>query len=110
MFRFALLGVALIAIGALLAAGPGTAGAWVLAPLFIIGKLFFILLLVGLIGGFFWRSYDGPPPWGPRGRRRPPGRSQEPRGKSREEQFEDWHRIAHAREEVDSWVWDDEDE
>ena len=110
MFRFALLGLALIAVGVLLAGGIGTAGAWVLAPLFIIGKLFFILLLFGVIGGFFWRSSYGRPPWGPTGWRRPPGRSQEPRGTSREEQFEDWHRVAHARDEVDGWVGDLDDE
>ena len=27
-----------------------------------------------------------------------------PRSASSEERFEDWHRLAHAREEVDGWV------
>lgn len=110
MFLFALLALGLIGIGALLAGGIGSAGAWMLGGLFFVGKLFLILLLFGLISGFFWRSSQGRPPWAVSSWRRPSGRAQPPQGKSRDEEFEDWHRVAHAREEVDSWAWDPEDE
>jgi hypothetical protein len=109
MFRIALLALGLIGLGALLAGGLGSAGAWMVGGLFFVGKLFFILLLFGLISGFFWRKSGGSPPWGPQAFRRS-GRSQLPQGKSRDEQFEDWHRVAHAREEVDSWAWDPDEE
>ena len=105
MFRFALVALAFVALGAILANGIEGAGFLLLAPLFIFGKILLILLFVGTIGGFFWRNYgDGPqrPPWSGR---RPSRRPEEPT-KSREELFEEWHRVAHAREEVDTWVED----
>jgi hypothetical protein len=107
MFRIVALVLALIGIGALIAGGIGSAGAWMVGGVFFVGKLFLFLLLFGLIAGFFFRGRHGAPPWGPRGWQRP---SSQREGKSREEQFEDWHRIAHAREEVDSWAPDDGDE
>ena len=110
MFRFALLALGLIGIGALLASGLGSAGAWMVGGVFFVGKLLFFLVIFGLLAGFFFRGSGGRPPWAPRGWQRPSGRSQRPSGKSREEQFEDWHSVAHAREEVDSWVPDDNDE
>ena len=107
MFRFVFLAVALIAFGALLAGGIEGVGAGllVLAPVLILGKILLFLLLFGAIGGFFWRTYDGRPSQPPWSWRRPPRRRQEPQ-KSREEQFEEWHELAHARDEVDSWVED----
>lgn len=107
MFRFAFLAFALIAVGALLFGGAQAAGATMLvfAPLLILGKIFLVLVLFGVIGGFFWRGSEGrPPSRSPWARRRP--RSQAPREKSREEQFEDWHRLAHAQDEVDGWTED----
>lgn len=108
MFRFALIPLALIAFGAVLAggAGPLGAGLLILAPLFILGKILLILVLFGVIGGFFRRSYEGGPSRPPWVRRWAPRRSQEPEEKSRTEQFEEWHLLAHAREEVDSWIED----
>ncbi|MFQ5966210.1 MAG: hypothetical protein ACE5MI_01215 [Acidimicrobiia bacterium] len=107
LFRFAFLAVGLIALGALLFGGAEGVGAGLLllAPLLILGKILIILLFIGAVGGFFFRSYDGRPrqPWN---RHRPARRSQVPPTKSRQEQFEDWHRLAHARDEVDSWVGD----
>jgi hypothetical protein len=106
MFRFGFVALALIVLGAVLAGGAGGAGLLVLAPLFILGKIFLILLFFGAIGGFFWRGYEEGqprPPWTGRRRAR---RSQESTEKSRAEQFEEWHRLAHAREEVDTWIED----
>ena len=106
MFRFAFVALALIAFGAFLAGGAELgAGLLVLAPLFILGKIFVILLFIGVIGGF-WRGYDGGPPRPPWTRRRPNRRRQESTEKSRAEQFEEWHRMSHARDEVDTWVED----
>ena len=105
MFRFAFLALAFVAFGAILASGVEGASLVVLAPLLLLGKIFLIMLFFGAISGFFWRNYgDGPrrPPWS---QRRPSRRPEEPK-KSREELFEEWHRVAHARDEVDTWVED----
>jgi len=105
MFRFAFIALAFVAFGAVLASGFEGASLLVFAPLFIAAKIFFVMLFVGAIGGFFWRTQgDGPqrPPWN---RRRRP-RSQDGEQRSRAELFEEWHRVAHAREEVDTWVED----
>ena len=105
MFRFAFIAFAFLALGAVLAGGIEGAGFLVLAPFFIIGKVFLIMLFFGAISGFFWRGYG-------RGPRRPPwAREDRPRrdedtSKTREELFEEWHRVSHAREEVDGWVED----
>lgn len=103
MFRFAFFALAFVAFGAILAGGLEGASLLVLAPLFFLGKILFLMLFFGAIGGFFWRNHgDGPnrPPWS---RQRPP-REQAPPQKSREELFDEWHNIAHARDEVDTWV------
>ncbi len=103
MFRFAFLAIALVALGAILASGLEGATLLVLAPLFLVAKVFFIMLFVGVIGGFWWRNHgDGPqrPPW----TRRRPRRDQVEPETSREDLFDEWHRHAHAREEVDRWV------
>ena len=39
-----------------------------------------------------------------RSRSRWTSRAATPAGKSNQDGFDDWHRMAHAREEVDSWV------
>ena len=106
MFRFAFVALALIALGAALAGGAGGAGLLVLAPLFILGKIFLILLFFGAISGFFWRGYEEGRPRPPWTGRRWARRSQEPPEKSRAEQFEEWHRLSHARDEVDTWIED----
>lgn len=104
MFRFAFVALALIAFGAVLASGAGGVGLFVLAPLFILGKIFLVLLFFGVIGGFFWRSGPERPSRSPWNRRWQAPRGQEPTEKSRSEQFEEWHRLAHARDEVDTWT------
>lgn len=109
MFRIALLVLGLIGIGALLAGGLGSAGAWMVGGLFFIGKLFLMLLLFGLLAGFFFRGSQGRPPWARNGWHRPQSSDRRHGGASRDEQFEDWHRVAHAREEVDSWVPNDDE-
>ena len=105
MFRIAFVALAFMAFGAILASGVEGASLLVLAPLLLLGKVFLVMLFLGVVGGFFWRGYgDGPqrPPWS---RRRSPRSTEEP-AKTREELFEEWHRVAHAREEVDTWVED----
>ena len=105
MFRFAFLALAFVALGAILSGGVQGGGLLLLAPLFILGKLVLVMLFFGALGGFFWRNFgDGPrrPSWDRR--RRETG--SEEQQKTREELFEEWHRVAHAREEVDTWVED----
>jgi len=108
MFRFAMVAMALIAFGAVLAGGAETLGAGllVLAPLLVLGKVLLIIFLFGAIGGFFGRRSDDGLPRPPWSSRRPPRRAEEATGRTRAEQFEEWHRMAHARDEVDTWVED----
>ncbi len=113
MFRFAVLVLAGIGLGALFFGGAESAafgvGFLALIPLFILMKLVFI----GLIFGAFarrgyrngWNRGDFRPPWtwtessGRRSSR--PTRDERP---SETDRFEEWHRMAHAKEEVDSWA------
>ena len=103
MFRFAIFALAFVALGAVLAGGIEGAGLLVLAPLFIIAKVFFIMMLFGVIGGFFWRG-RGRGPRGPWWDRPDNGRDAREPSKSQDEMFDEWHRHAHARDEVDRWV------
>jgi hypothetical protein len=99
-----------IGIGALLFGGAGSAGLWLLAaiPLFI----FFKIALFGLIFGAFvgrgageWRRSGYGPPWMPeRPSRVRRNRSDQAEASSGNERFEEWHRMAHARDEVESWA------
>ena len=103
MFRFAFIALAFVAFGAILASGLEGATMLVLAPLLILAKVFFIMLFVGVIGGFFWRNHgDGPrrPPWSRSRSRRD---TLEPE-RTQDDIFEEWHRLAHAKDEVDRWV------
>ena len=74
------------------------AGAILLAPLVLFAKVAFFMFLFGMVGrGFGRRS-----PWQSRptaGRQR-----QTPADSVTEDDFEEWHRLSHARDEVDSWV------
>jgi hypothetical protein len=110
MFRILAVALALIGIGALVTGGIGAAGAWMVGGVFFVGKLLFFLLLFGLIAGFFFRGSNGGGPWARRAWRQSEARSQRAGRSGRQDQFDDWHRKAHAREEVDSWVPDDLDE
>ena len=114
-----LLGFGLM-LGAVLFGSPGTASTLVAAPIIALGfvfKVMFFMLLFGLVARAFGRNaartHDsrshrhGSPPWMSQGCR--PG-SDEKHGtseaghESRSEKFEDWHRMAHAREEVDDYA------
>lgn len=105
LFRFAFMALAFVALGTVLSSGLEGASLLVLGPLFILGKILLIMLFFGAVGGFFWRSYDDRPQRPPWNRPRRSRRQAEPQ-KSREELFEEWHSVAHAREEVDTWVED----
>ena len=113
MFRFALVFLAAVGLASLLFGGGGGGaglGFLLLFPLLILVKVMFIAMLFGFFGHRAWRG--GRPGWGgPAGWRRPDwprpegrrGRN-EPTRPSPEDRFDEWHRMAHAREEVDSWV------
>lgn len=106
MFRFAIVVLAAIGLGSLLFGGAegfaAGAGLLLLAPLFIVFKIMFFLMIFGLFKyGFAGRrTSSGYGPWGWRPRR-PTTRSD---GPSEKDRFDEWHRLEHAREEVDSWV------
>ena len=104
MFRFVFVILAIFGLVSLLSGAVGTVAAGIggLALLSLLAfKLFFFLAIFGFIGRRMWGWNHGPRrprpgPWG-----RPREEAPQP---SAEEKFEDWHRLAHAREEVDSWV------
>ena len=109
MFRFALVVLAAIGLGSLLFGGAGWAatgaGFLLLAPLMIAFKIMFFLVIFGMVRAAFTgrRSYSNSGPWG--WRPRPPSpRRDEVRRPSEQERFDEWHRLQHARDEVDSWV------
>lgn len=113
MFRFAFVILAGIGLGALLFGGAPSAAAGVgflaLIPIFLFFKLLFIAMLFGMFArhrfGNQRKSEDFRPAWArgsESGRRSPSSRKDEV--PSEIDRFEEWHRIAHAKEEVDSWV------
>ena len=103
LFVIALFAFAAIGVGSVL--GPGLA--WlVLLPILML-KVAFFMMLFGFIGRRAFQSrrmweWDEPR-W--RGRSRPRRQPEAPARKD-EDRFEEWHRMAHAREEVDAWVSD----
>jgi len=109
MFRFALVVLAAIGLGSLLFGGVGWGatgvGLLLLAPLVIVMKIAFLFLAFGLFRSVWAgrRGHSSYGPWGWRPRRSTPSRQAE-QGPSERERFEEWHRLQHAREEVDSWV------
>ena len=105
LFVVALFAFAAIGVGSVL--GPGLA--WlVLLPILML-KVAFLMTVLGFVGrrAFHTRrmwEWDEPR-W--RGRSRPRSRPrQEAPVRKDEDRFEEWHRMAHAREEVDGWVSD----
>jgi len=113
MFRFAFVILAGIGLGALLFGGANSAatGIWFLAliPIFLFFKLLFIAMLFGIFArsrfSKQWKTEDFRPPW-PRGsgsRRRSTSRRPD-KGPADTDRFEEWHRMAHAKEEVESWA------
>ena len=110
MFRFAFLLLAGVAVAALLFGGAGTAAAGVgfLAafPLLLLAKLAFVAMIFGMFSrrgyGPGWRNNEFRPFWGRDDfGSRPAGKDE---GPTETDRFEEWHRMAHAREEVDSWA------
>jgi len=116
MMRFALLVLAGIGLGSLIFGPEGaSAGLWFLwaIPFFIFLKIaFFGALFAGFARqrrGGDWspgyrRSSDDETTWswGPSRPRRSSSRQTESRSET--DRFEEWHRMAHAKEEVDSWA------
>ncbi len=113
MFRFVIAMLAAFGLGALIFGGNAAtaAGLVLLAPLFFIFKVMLFFLLFGAISSAMWRGGRGPGPrrwaahhgWHEADR----SRSAERSTPSEEDRFEEWHRMAHAREEVDSWIADE---
>jgi len=110
MFRFAVLVLAGIGLGALLFGGAEGAAAGVgflaLVPIFFMLKILFIAMIFGAFARRSHRyrstSSDFRPPWmrdWSQSRR-----SSRDEGPSAADRFEEWHRMAHARDEVDSWA------
>ena len=107
VFLLAIVVLAMIGIGSVLGSGLAGIAAFILLPILFL-KVMFLLMLFGFIG----RRFRGRGPswdwdkssWRGRRRSRP-----EQASTSREDRFEDWHRMAHAREEVDGWVSDMDD-
>lgn len=93
--------LAMIGFGSLFGGGVGL-GALLLVPIFLFVKVMFFFMLFRFAGRMFRSGGRSPWAWG--GPRRRPRPKNEDSGPSSEEKFEDWHRLAHARDEVDSWV------
>ncbi len=114
---FLMVGFGLL-LGAALFGGVGAVGSVVAAPFLVLGFMFKVVLffvLFGLVARMLAgcskrdrrpRTWSGPnrgswsdetrSPWS---RRRPPSERDEE--ESRSDRFEEWHRMAHARQEVD---------
>ena len=110
MFRFIVAVLAVVGAVALVSGGVGAPAmgfGLLLVPLLIFAKIAIFILLFGVFGRALWyRSHrfgeDRRPDrdWG----RRPAARRRDAERKTPEQSFEEWHRMAHAREEVDSWA------
>lgn len=109
MIRFAIAVLAVIGLVSLFAGGvsgaAAGAGFLLLLPLFFLAKILFFVVLFGFIGRGFARRG---PYYGPRWSGRP--RVEHDERPNRDADFEAWHRMAHAKEEVDSWVPDNDDD
>ena len=111
MFRFGIAVLAVIGLVSLLSGAASwalAAGLFLLAPLLVIFKIMFFLMIFGMFKAAFAhrRGYSNQGPWGWRPRR-PVSRGE---STSEKERFEEWHRMDHARQEVDSWVNPEVDE
>ncbi len=114
---FLMVGCGLL-LGAALFGSIEAAGSVVAAPFLVLGfmfKMFLFFVLFGLVAKMFagsvrrdrrTRTWSGPSPqwWtdetrSPWSGRRPPSESD--KEESRNDRFEEWHRMAHARQEVD---------
>ena len=108
MFRFFIAALAVVGLVSLFSSGASAAATGVgflfLFPLLLLAKVLFFVLLFGFIGRGFSRR--GPSRnWSGWGRWERPPRPSDERKRS-EDDFEEWHRMAHAKEEVNSWIED----
>lgn len=105
-------------LGAAIFGGPGAVGTVLAAPLVAVGfvfKIFLFFMLFGLMSRLIFRAgatggrgkcWSGPSgrEWSDRTRphwHRRSGSSDEGEAGSKDDRFEEWHRMAHARQEVD---------
>ena len=109
-----LLGIGLL-LGAALFGGTAAVGSVLAAPFVVLGfifKIFLFFLLFGLVARMFARSAQRGSTWsGPRreswcggNRSSWPGHrksSEDAEADRADDRFEEWHRMAHARQEVD---------
>lgn len=108
-----------VLLGAALFGGSAAVGGLVAAPFMVLGFLFKVALLVMLFGlaasffaGFGGRRNKGwsrpsRERWSQEARKHWHGQSESPPGephRSTDDRFEEWHRMAHARKEVDDHV------
>jgi hypothetical protein len=103
---FVIVVLAIIGVASLLGFTASTAfaalGALVIVPI-VLFKLFLLLAILGVTGRA-WHRRCG---WSEYGARRPGRRHRredEAVRPSAEDRFDEWHRMAHAKDEVDSWV------
>lgn len=108
MFRLAIAVLAVVGLVSLFSSGASGAAAGAgflfLFPLLLLAKVLFVVMLFGFMGRRLGRPRPSryEPPWGRRDRAKSDAGEQ----RTREDAFEEWHRMAHAREEVDSWLED----
>lgn len=114
-----LLGFGLV-LGAALFGAPGTTSTLLAAPFIALGfvfKVLFFVFMFGLVARALGKSMGqaqgdasqrhGGPPWMRHGCHPGSGANREGSDEhraSRSERFEEWHRMAHAREEVDDYA------
>ena len=114
MFRLAIVILAVVGLVSLFSGSASGAAAGAgflfLLPLLLLAKVLFFVMLFGFLGRTFarhGRDRSGSPfgkwertqPWGGGNKSQ---RAEDNR--SRSDDFEEWHRMAHAKEEVDSWT------
>ncbi|MBK5266329.1 MAG: hypothetical protein JJE47_02760 [Acidimicrobiia bacterium] len=102
-----------VLLGATLSGGSAATAGWLAAPFLVFGlifKILFFFLLFGFIAKAFgghrrWEKATGP--WSEEARQHWQKRHEATAGdepRSSTDRFEEWHRMAHAREEVDDHV------
>lgn len=108
MFRLAIVVLAVVGLVSLFSGGVSGAATGIgflfLLPLLLLAKVLFIIMLFGFMGRGFSRRNPSTEEWPWSRRQRTDGQRGETR--TQEDSFEEWHRMAHAREEVDSWLED----
>lgn len=105
IFRFTFVVFALVAMASLAASlfgGAASTGFAALGALMVLPILFFKGVFLLMIFGFFGRMAFGHRHRDRDSWRRPAASNDA--SPSPDQQFEDWHRMAHAREEVESWT------